>query len=62
MYDDSFGRQFQEWRKRKGVTMMMVSKELRKPVSTLNAWILGYNQMPEHIKAALEQYQKEHDC
>ncbi len=61
MYHDEFCDEFQEWRKRNKVTMRKVSKALRTPVSTLNAWLLGYNPIPSHMKEALEAFRKGHD-
>ena len=59
MYENQFCQDFKTWRKRNKVNMLMVSKALSTPVSTLNSWINGYNPLPAHMKDALEQFMKE---
>jgi len=59
MYTNDFCSQFQSWRQENSIPLIKVSKAINKPVSTINAWLLGYNPIPERMKDALEQFMKE---
>lgn len=62
MYSDDFCDDFSGWRKRTRTPLIKISKALNVPVSTLAAWLLGYNPIPSHMKEALEMFRKEHSA
>ena len=60
MYCNEFCDQFAQWRKAKRISLIKISKAIRVPVSTLAAWLLGYNPLPPDMKTVLEQFMKEY--